>query len=171
MKLIALTLIFFFTACSVYKTRRSVKKSEVIIRNGVYSDKEWSSDLVFKRYSWFKDATMSNEILLSRITMSSDFVNWLGSDRVHISSCESFYIGLIYSDNQVKQGNPYLLAQLNEQGVEEKSIIDFSYELKAHQNFKDWNLSEHKIIGLCQTKKNSESLTLTLPGFKKSSLN
>jgi hypothetical protein len=164
-------LLFSLTACSIYKTRRSMTKSEIVIRNGVYLDKEWESDLIFKRYSWYKDASMSNEIMLSEISLKSDFSHWLATDKYHINKCEKFYIGLIYSDTSVKQGNSYLLAQLNKQGLEEKSIVNFSQELKAHQNYIDWGLSGHKIIGLCQMTKKSDNYYLTLPGFMQNSLN
>ena len=166
MKLILLITVLIVSSCSTFQSRRVVDISEIGIKNGVYNNQEWSSKLKFKRYSWYKDSTMTNEILLAELDRDSDFSNWLGKDKYYFSKCSKFYIGLFYSDSMAKQKNSFFLSQLNEKGYSEKTIVSFEEQLKAHQNFKDWRLFEHKVLGLCQLDKTAQKMEITVPGFK-----
>ena len=165
MKYIVSILLFTLISCSVYKTRRTFSDNEISIRGGVHGDKDWDSSLTFKRYSWYKDATLSNDLLIAKLDSNSDFAHWMDSDRLHLSQCDRFYIGLLYSGVNAEQGVPFMETQIESSGAELKIILAFTKELKAHQNLRDWHLSRHKVYGIC-TSKSSESLSISLSGFK-----
>lgn len=164
--IIMLILTMIIISCSSYNARRSVSESETVIRNGVYQDREWTDELIFKRFSWYSDATMKYDILLSKLDSKSGFSNWLETDANLLGTCSDLYIGLFYSSLSSTQRNSYLLSQLTKQGFSQNTLLTFSSELKAHQNFIDWGLGDYKIIGLCRRDNSKTPVTISIPGFK-----
>lgn len=164
MKYLLLSLVFIISSCAVYKTRRAFSESDLSLKGGVFEDKEWNTNLDFRRFSWYKDATMANEILIAKLDGKSPFANWMGAARLHVSKCDQFYIGLLYSDVNAEQGNPFLESEIEKSGIELITILDFKKELNAHQNYRDWHLTRHKVYGLCASR-TAEALKITLPGF------
>lgn len=161
-----LGLVFILLACSTYKTRNKVYEGEISFKGGVYEDKNWTDSLEFKKISWFYDATLDHEILISKLDKSSPFSAWLGADRLALSTCENFYITILYSDINANHGNTLLTSQLKNAGLEEMSILNFTHQMKAHQNYLDWKLGRHKIVGFCQKNTNKSEIIVTIPGHK-----
>ena len=155
-------LIMILSSCSIYKTRSAFTTEKLSIKGGVYEDETWDTSLYFKRYSWYIDATLKNEILIADLDNQSEFFKWLGNDTVKAQSCKKFQIALVYSDANAEQSNPYLIDQIRKSQVEVLEVLDFKKELKSHQNLKDWYLSRHKIVGLCS---DSGSFTVSIPSF------
>jgi hypothetical protein len=166
-----LFIFLFLSGCSTGKTRRPIYKSEVVFSSGNFEDKSWDDSLKFKRFSWFKDATLTHEILISSLTTKSAFSSWMGTDKLHLSRCSDFKIALIYSDINYSQGTSFLISELKKSGLKDVSLLDFSHQLKAHQNFGDWKLLRHKIIGLCNEGTVSKKIDVSIPGFQKTLLN
>jgi hypothetical protein len=166
--LISLILVFVTVSCSTNTTRRPIFKSEVTISGGNYNGESWDEKIKFNRTSWFKDASVSHEILIAKLTGESKFSNWMGTDKLQLSSCQEFQVALLYADSSSSQGTGYLLAQLTSGGFQQVSILDFSQEIKAHQNFKDWKLARHKVYGLClKDGKGNKAIEVSIPGFKR----
>ncbi len=158
--------VFLFVACATNSSRRPVHNTQVKLSGGTYQDKEWEDELIFNRTSWFKDATMTHEILLSKLDSHSPFKSWLGSEEGSLDKCSIFYIALVYSDINAKHNNGFIINQLESNGLKEISILDFSHHVKAHQNTQDWNLSKHKVVGLCHSKVVEKGIKVEIPGFK-----
>jgi hypothetical protein len=152
-------------SCSIYKTRRNFYESSVTFRNGVYKDKKWESDLVFERYSWYSDAALNNEILLTEINEESDFYVWLDRDIPFAKKCSKFYIALVYSSFLAKQKYSYITEQFKKNNINDRLLVDFGEQIKAHQNFIDWSLFDHKVVGLCDNNSPSKAIEITMPGF------
>lgn len=163
-------LILLFFSCSTYRTRRPIHKTEIVFKGGNYRDMDWSEELKFKRVSWYKDATLSHEILITSLTGESKFSNWMGTDKLHLTRCTDFKIALLYADINAKQGISFLKSQLKNSGYEEISLLNFSHEIKAHQNYGDWKLGRHKFIGLCLENAAKNNIDISIPGFKKYTL-
>lgn len=152
--------------CAVNQTRHKIYGQEISFRSGVFEDKSWDDSLSMNRVSWYQDANVSYEILLGKLDQNSPFANWLGADRLKLATCADFYIGAIYTGINAVYGSSYLLNELKKSGLEEISILDFSLQLKSHQNFKDWKLGRHHIYGFCAKNKNHPAVIVNIPGFK-----
>ena len=158
--------ILLLAACATNSSRRPVYKTQVKLIGGTFQDKQWQDELIFSRTSWFKDATMSHEVLLSKIDMNSPFKSWFGSEQNYLKKSSIFYIALVYSDINAKHNNAFVINQLESNGLGAVSILDFSHQIKAHQNTQDWNLSKHKVIGLCHKNVVESTIKVDIPGFK-----
>lgn len=158
--------IFFIYSCSTYKTRNQVYSSNIQFKGGVLNDQSWDDSLSFKRVSWFFDATENYEILISKLDKDSPFASWLETDRLYLTSCEHFYIVALYADINANDGTSLLTSELNKSGLKEMNILHFSYHMKAHQNFKDWKLGRHKIVGMCSSNKLQDQISISIPGHK-----
>lgn len=165
-RVMALFLVFLMVGCSSLTSRRPIYETDISIRGGQFQDKEWEEKLKFKRVSWFKDATVTHEVLLTKLAADSKFANWLESDKKYLSQCSEFYVGIIYADINAAQGQSYLVSQLEKSNLKEVSILSFSSHIKAHQNFMDWKLIRHKVIGLCRTQASLSKMTINIPGFR-----
>ena len=75
---------FTLVSCSTYNTRNRVSTGDVVFKVGVIQEKEWSDKMVFKRTSWYSEATLSNDILLHKMDHDSKFSSWLGSDQMSV---------------------------------------------------------------------------------------
>jgi hypothetical protein len=162
-----LILILVSISCSTNGTRRPIHQSEITLSGGSYGGESWKEKIKFNRISWFRDANLSHEVLTAKLTGNSKFSNWMGSDKLQLSSCQEFQIALLYADVNSTLGTSYLLSQLTKGGYNQISILDFSQEIKSHPNYKDWKLNRHKVYGLClKDGKGNNSVEIAIPGFK-----
>ena len=164
MKLLLVTMLFLLS-CSVHKTRKNFVAGEIAIDGGSYQNLEWKDEMKFKRYSWFNEASMKYDILLSELKNSSKFATWMGRDRSKLLNCRKLLVGLVYTDINAKYGKPYLISQFEKFGYGNIVMVDFNSHFEAHHSFKDWQLSEHKIVGFCKKDDNSKNVEIDIPGF------
>ena len=164
-KLSFILFISLLSSCSINQTRRPIKTSEVIINGGNYKDNSWDEKLIFNRTSWYEGINLVNEILLAEMGPKSKFALWMGADRLKLASCSRFKVVLLYSSTSTRQTNASLALQIQRNGVEIVDILDFTYQLQAHQNFYDWKLGHHRIKGLCIKDSAKTDIEIALPGF------
>lgn len=157
--------ITLITLVSCASSRKNIAESEIVLKGGVYQNKSWDDKLNFKRISWYNEATMEYDVLIHKMSSDSKFANWLGSDKKQLEKCSEYYIGLLYADINKSQGIPLLTAQFSNLGFDQQSIMDFSDNLKAHPNYKDWRLFEYKIYGFCKNKDSGKDLVISIPGY------
>lgn len=171
MKIITILLtIFVLVACANNRARKNIAYGEVIINGGVYNNKEWKDKLIFKRTSWYIEASMEYDIMIHRLHDQSQFANWMGDDRKFLKECYRFLVALIYADFNAVNSASYLVNQIEDAGLREVSIPDFKANLKSHDNFRDWRLSQYKVVGFCQEDPNDKDLVISIPGFKQTRL-
>ncbi len=164
-------LILLLSSCASNKSRRPILQTTLSLSGGKYQDQAWNDNLTLYRTSWFKDATLTQDILIADLKTQSPFANWMGKDKLLLQKCQQFFVTLIYSDISAKQKLGYLRTQLESNGLKEYSILDFSFEIMAHQQIIDWNLQQHKVIGWCSEDTNTnKSIDITLPGYMKKNL-
>ena len=158
-------------SCSVYKTRNKVYNTNVNFMGGVYNTEKWSKSLIFQKNSWFQDATVQYEILITKMDRSSPFAKWMGSDILRLSQCNEFYIALVYANINAQGGTSVggtsvLFSEFEKLGLDDVSLPEFSRQIRSHQNFNDWHLARHKVVGFCQKKSNIQQIFITLPGYE-----
>ncbi len=164
---IIFSFLFVIISCStISDTRNSFSEKEFVYTGGIYHNYKWDDELKLKRYSWYKDATMTNEIVLANLDRHSPFSKWLGRDFKYLNECEKLQVLLLYSNSTSTQKNPYLEAEIEDDNYRVFKMLEFEKEFKAHHNFKDWGLEMHNVYGLCKLKNASENIVVTLPGFK-----
>jgi|LULF01.1.fsa_nt_gb hypothetical protein len=154
------------TSCSSVETRRITYASDLVLNGGRYEDKSWDESLEFKRFSWYQDATLNYDILITPLTSTSPFSNWLGSDKNLLQQCSEFFIALVYADVNSSGGNSLLINELTtDEQIVEKTLLDFSNQIKAHPNIIDWKIFNYKVVGLCSKSTNPSKFHVTVPGF------
>lgn len=163
---ILLTLTFAVSCAAINKSRQDFSVSKLGLRGGVSTEKEWRDELTFKRYTWYKEAVISYDILLSDIDSKSPFIDWMENDRSKMDGCSKFYIGLFYSKDLAAYSTKNLISMVEEQGFEAFIIPRFKDNFDAHPNSMDWEIIGHKMVGLCRTDSSSSSIKIKIPGFK-----
>lgn len=166
MKILKFGLLLFVISCASHQSRNKIFEGEVILKGGNLGDKSWDDDLVLKRVGWFKDASLKHEMLYTKMTKDSPFTAWLGGRKISLSTCENFFIVFLYSDINAENSNALIINELKQAGLEQKEVLDFTYHIRAHQNFLDWKLLDHKVLGFCQNKTLSQPITINVPGHK-----
>lgn len=162
-------MIFGFLACA-HQSRRPINTSKVVFVGGQYADKHWDQKLVFTKYSWFKGATLENELLLSKLNKESAFSAWLGPDNKQLDDCSELLIVVAYAKVSAAQGKSNLYAQIEKAGFKRIDLLEFSRHLEAHQNYTDWKLTQHKIVGFCRNNLSRQPIEMIIPGFPKKAL-
>lgn len=157
--------ITLFVGCAGFLQQKQVINSDISLQGGVYHEKSWDDELKFKRVSWYDQATMLYDIIYTKLDESSPFVNWMGSDRLTVSTCKTFWIALVYAKRNGLLNASGISQQITKAGYRDVIILDFAREFKSHQGFKDWRLSQHRIIGLCSNSEDDRPVELSLPGY------
>ncbi len=166
MKLLPLWLAFIIIGCAgVNKTRRNLVKSKITINGGLFHEKEWKEKLVFKRYSWFAETIMHYDILVAKLDEKSPFRVWLEKDVYKTEDCSEFEVGLFYAKLR-SQGVSYLTSQLEKAGRRVSILPDFAANIRAHYNMEDWELTRHKVFGICKKAGGKKSVNVYIPGFE-----
>jgi hypothetical protein len=166
MRILLLMLIFIVGSCAMNRARKNIAYSDISINGGVYNNKDWRDKLSFKRTSWFREASMDYDILFHKLDKTSSFASWMGSDQKYLTDCHEFYVALVYADINAPNGTPFLVNQIDSIGVKKVGIQDFKENLKAHENFRDWRLTQHKVVGFCRPESLKEDIVISIPGFK-----
>ncbi|MBT4790073.1 MAG: hypothetical protein HON90_00755 [Halobacteriovoraceae bacterium] len=164
-KTICILFVFLLSACSINQTRRPISQSQVLLSGGRYNEQSWDDDLSFSRFSWYHDATLTHEVLIAPLSKESKFSFWLGESSEYLTKCIHFKVALVYADLNTAKGVAHIVSEIEKSGYKRVSLLDFSHQLKAHQNYLDWKLGQHKIMGFCQEDVKAEPIKVTIPGF------
>ncbi|MBD65631.1 MAG: hypothetical protein CME62_10525 [Halobacteriovoraceae bacterium] len=171
----SLLLVLLVTSCALNnRSRKNIATSEIVLKGGIYQGKSWDENFRMKRISWYDEASMQYDVLISEIDKDSQFAKWLGRDYYYLDQCAKFYVTALYSDLDLGEGITYLASKLEKAGLDKRSIQDFSENFKAHQNFADWKLYNYKLYGFCRKpvegESGSEDIVVSIPGFKTKTL-
>lgn len=147
-------------------SRKITSESEVVIKGGVFNDLQWNDELRFKRYSWYNDASMEYDILITKLDTSSKFYNWIGNDKNLLKDCAEFYVALLYADIHAQSGVSFLRQQFEAKNFKALTLIAFRENLEAHHNFQDWRLQSYKIMGFCSSTKKGRKIEIHVPGHR-----
>jgi hypothetical protein len=63
------------------------------------------------------------------------------------------------------------VSQFEKVGYGDLILVDFNTQLEAHHSYKDWQLSEYKIVGFCKKDENTNIVKISIPGFGVKELN
>ena len=176
LKTIKITAILcLFLSCSSL-SKNMVKKGDLVLRGGIYENQQWQDNYVFHRTSWFKELTLTFDILLAPITEDLPWFVWLSrSNKERIKRCPDARILLTYSWNPnffigattIPHQTAY--QQFEEQGFEVFALTSFESHLRMHPNFEYLSLQLYKTVGICAGRK-VDKIKINMPGFKETLL-
>jgi len=158
--------LFFIFACSTLD-KNLVKADKYYVNGGVYKNLKWEDDLEFNRVSWFKELTLSFDLLYAKVPEESPFYNWFSkSERDMMKTCVDHKVVLTYAWDPMTISREQFFADMEEQGYERLSLPDFHTHVKMHPNFARFNIYLYKTHLLCRKKLMGKSLTISFPGFQ-----
>lgn len=169
MKLLLISLsIFFFGSCSSLSNLNQVSESLLTLKGGQSDHQKWEEKLSFKRYSWYKGATLKYDLLVAKLDQDSKFYNWLGrSEKSQLSKCDSFYVVLTYAASlrSAKTSSSQLTQNFDVVGLKKITLPIFSSSLRNHYFTLQWNLKKHNIRGVCKTN-NLSDIEVHVPNYE-----
>jgi len=157
-----------FISCASTRSNNKVSHTNIRFPDGVYKDKQWDDDLNFYRTSWFKGATLSYDLLLTKIDKNSPFANWLeDSKETYQKDCKQLLVGIFYSGRSEPASLAEMKAQVLKLGYKEVSVNAFKDHISSHYVYEQWHLKTHKLVGFCYEGMGtpSEFINISIPGF------
>jgi hypothetical protein len=169
-KVILVLLPFILFNCSTLD-KNLIKRGEYRIGGGVHNSSKWEDDLMFTRISWFKELTLSFDLLEAQVGKESPFYNWFSEDEKEmLGECIESHIVVTYAWSPMQISRTSFFTAMEAQGFSRISIPTFQKNLQMHPNFARLNISLYKTDALCRKKISSGKLMLRFPGFKQTSL-
>jgi len=163
--IIIFALLIVVISCASHRARKNIAYGKITIHGGVYENKEWSDKLTFKRTSWYQEASMEYDLMLTKLEETSPFASWMGSDQKYLKECKEFYISLIYAHVTASTPVSFMVDQLEKSGLKRIGVRNFTENLSAHDNWTDWRLSQYKVFGFCRPADSVEDIVVSVPGF------
>lgn len=152
-------------------SKNFVKKGEFTLRGGVFQNLKWNDSLVFDRYSWFHEATLLYDIMITKIDQKSPFYDWLSKDeKERLGKCDASYIAISYSLDSGKISKKMMENDAKRSGYQRISLTHFKQQFKAHAD--EFSAEFYDIAGLCYRGdlRNRENILIRFPGFNEVSI-
>ncbi len=160
----------FLLLCSCSNlSKNTIYEGTFDVKSGVHQNVSWEDALVFKRTSWFQEATLLFDLMLVSVDSGSPFYHWFSSDEKSLlGQCEKNYVVLAYALNSKKLSNREFVAQAEDSGFEEIKLPSFKSHLSLHPVFTRQSLRLYKVYGLCQKKAaiGQKKLIVRFPGYR-----
>lgn len=167
---LSLLIIFNLFSCSNL-SKNTIESGTLPIKNGVFETKTWNDVLVFDRYSWYRELTLSFEFLIAEIPPQSGFNFWFSKDELSaINKCNDARIVMAYSLDTKSIPYSELNQQLEYNGFSKIELIDFKKNLLAHPDSTQNSLKLYHIFGICRKSKDLGPIKISFPGFSEKTL-
>ena len=168
--LLVILCLFSIYSCSTLD-KNLIKRGTYRIGGGVHNSEKWEDDLLLKRISWFKELTLSFDLLETKIGKESPFYRWFSEDEKEmLDQCIDSHVVVTYAWSPMQISRTSFFSAMEEQGYERISIPTFQKNLQMHPHFARLNISLYKTHALCRKRLSSSKLMLRFPGFKETSL-
>ncbi|MFA6236455.1 MAG: hypothetical protein WC635_03925 [Bacteriovorax sp.] len=152
-------------------SKNTVETGKLPLKNGTFADKVWKEDLIFHRYSWYHELTLTFDLMLAQVVPQSSFNFWFSKDELDtLDKCSDSRVVMAYSmDTKVI---PYssLYEQIERAGYTRVELLEFKKQLLGHP---DSNLNGFKlyhIFAICKKTKDLKPLIINFPGFVEQSI-
>jgi hypothetical protein len=160
--LLVVTLLSIF-GCSSYRGVNRVGESYLYISGGVLGDKEWSDSLEFTRRSFYKEANLVHDVLITKVEKSSPFFAWFSSLP---GSCSPVYILISYTKLGALLSPAFIRGEIESNGFSTLIVPTFSKHIKSNASYQRRNLNFYKVSALCPLKGQDPSqIELKIPGY------
>lgn len=164
-KLTLILIALLFSACSNL-SKNIVQDGTFPIRNGVYADKSWKEDLIFKRYSWYHELTLQFELLITNISPQSGFNFWFSKDELsQFNNCKDARVVLAYSLDTKLIPYSSLYTELERNGFMKFELIEFKRNLIQHPDSVMNSLRHYHVFGICRKNNELNPIKIAFPGY------
>lgn len=170
MKVLNLLALLFFVSCSSL-SKNAIRQGDTKFSGGVYKDETWSSDLTFKRYSWFNELTLLLDVLVADVQPFDPFHQWFSlQEKDTMKGCANFRVVMAYALDTTKLSETDFVNQAQKVGYEKVSLPHFKSYLRLHPEYDRQSFQLYDIFGLCQRRGASAELEgskipVALPSF------
>lgn len=152
-------------------SKNLVSEGSFLLEGGVYKDKKWNDNLVFKRVSWYQELTLLYDVIMARVDESSPFYLWFSEhEKRTITECDDFYVSLNYALDPDKISQGMFRAEMEKAGYDEFLLPRFASYLKLHPDFERLALKLYSIYGYCRHKESKGEIKIHFPGFEDKTL-
>ncbi|GAB4013571.1 MAG: hypothetical protein Fur0010_10530 [Bdellovibrio sp.] len=167
MKYLVFAISLILLSCSS-QTKNMISKGQLIVKGGVFKDKQWNDSLVFDRVSWYKEMTLLYDALYTKPVVEGTFANWFSESELKaIRECPDSLIFVTYQLDNKRLSHLMFKDQLKKLGYEEFALENFGNNLRLHPNFEELALGPYKINGYCRKGGVLDAdLRVTFPGFQ-----
>ena len=144
-----------------------LKKGEFNLKGGRFLEENWKDKMIFKRYSWYKDLSLSLDVLLGEIEKDSNFYRWVPpNNREELKDCKKIIVSLVYFPSKHKDFYKLILKKIDKIDLVEVKMKRFALNLKMHPDLDQF--FHHSYINkfFCSKVKNNIEFDLQIPGFK-----
>ena len=170
-KLIIVSLLTYSCA-STNLSKNIVREGDFLVKNGVFADKKWEENLIFKRLSWYHELTLQFDLLLAPVSAQSSFNFWFSpTEQQDIQKCSDFRVVLAYSLDTKLIPYSILNEQLELAGFKKVELFNFKKHLMVHPDSELNSLRLYQVYGICRLDKEVKPLILNFPGFTEKALN
>ena len=136
--------------CSNLK-QNFIKTGHVQVNGGMQEKAQWSSPLIFNRYSWFHELTLMYEVLIADLDLKSPFSNWLSkAESRAIKGCSQFKLVMIYTLDPAKISKRVMQSSIEKNGYSLVSINHFKDSLMLHPDVENLSLQLYDLYGYCK---------------------
>lgn len=167
-KLILITLLF--CSCSNL-SKNFVRQGQLEMRAGKVNDQQWEDDLVFKRYSWYRELTLVYDVLIYKVDQNSPWYNWFSkAEREAMAECKESFVVLSYTWDEDKINKKEMIGQFKTLGYSRFALREYGRNIRMHPDYEALRLQLYKVDGICRESFQKRPLVLSLPGFKSKEL-
>lgn len=162
----SLILIFILAIGCGSLTTNLVNEQEVSAYDVIVNGNLIKAELKFKRFSWFKEANMTYDLLFARLEKDSAFYHWYSTDEKEtLEECAMVFVGIHYSMDAKYISHRRVINELESQGAEEIVALDFNQQLKLHPIYEREALQRYRVRTYCFKAPISE-LKMNLPMYR-----
>ena len=143
------------------------KEGRFYLKGGRFLEKKWQDKIIFKRYSWYKDLSLSFDLLLGEFKKDSGFYSWVSPNiRTKIKKCEKLFISFIYYPSKHKMFYQLVSNTLDKKGLKKVKLEEVEENLKMHPDLDQF--FNHNYINqiFCSKVKKTLEIETQLPGFE-----
>lgn len=159
-------LIFFILLSCASTSQNLIQEGEVTLKGGQGEEKNWDTDLNFKRVSWYSELTMIFDLFYIDTEKAGEFKNWFSDfESRTVKQCQESLITFVYHLDDRRYSKETFFQSMRDQDYEVLEIPNFSSYLKLHPDFEELSFSLYDIKLLCR-KKGSGMAKVIVPSYQ-----
>ena len=169
---ILLIILLSLLSCSSNLTKNLVSESNLVLRNGTYTDKSWREDLIFKRNSWYHELTLQFDLMLANVSPQSAFNFWFSKNELDsMVDCSDSRVVMAYSLDTKDIPYSSLYEQIEKAGYTRVDLSEFKKHVLQHPDAQLNGFRLYHIFGICKKRKDAKPLNINFPGYLEKLIN
>ena len=144
------------------------KEGAFQLKGGQFIARKTEEKIFFKRYSWYKELSLSFDLLIGEVEKESSFYSWISEDmKDELKKCKKLLVSFIYYPDKYKNLFELVSSNLDRKGLNKISLIKLEENLKMHPDLDQFFSHNYIYQSFCSKEKQYKSLMIQLPGFER----